>query len=141
MNHRVLPVCFVLFWVTFAMRAEKREQKNAYSAAEARDIDSISSALRKIRYCATYDLRTIKWRRSFLSAVFITSVLFALVWQRMPSSSELLTHVLVITAIVSAVWSNFSDMTSSDVAAYVDSNIDQIKSRLSKEHRFILPSW
>ena len=141
MKYRLLLICFILFWVAFAVRAERDEQKNAYTAAQTRGVDSISSALRKIRYCATYDLRTIKWRRSLISAVIITIMLFALLWQRLPSSSELLTHVILITAVTSTMWSSFSDATSSDVAACVDANIAHVKTQLSKNHRFILPSW
>ena len=141
MKFLLILVCFILFWIVFAVIKERDEQKNAYSAAETRDNDSILSSLRKIRYCMTYDLRTIKWRRSIISAGIITVMLFALLWHRMPSSSELLTHMILIAAVVAAVWSNFSSRTSSEVATYVDSNIDHVKYLLNKHHSFILPNW
>ncbi len=141
MKFLLILVGFILFWIVFAVVKERKEQKNAYAAAKTRDMDSISSSLRKIRYCTTYDLRTIKWRRSLVSAGIITTMLFALVWLRMPSSAEILTHMLLITAVMAAVWSDFTTRTSSEAAAYADRNIDHIKDLLTKHHSFILPNW
>ena len=141
MKFLLILVGFILFWIVFAVVKERKEQKNAYAAAKTRDMDSISSSLRKIRYCMTYDLRTIKWRRSLVSAGIITTMLFALVWRRMPSSAEILTHMLLITAVMAAVWSDFTTRTSSEAAAYADRNIDHIKDLLTKHHSFILPNW
>ena len=141
MKSSLILAGFLIFWIIFAVIKERKEQKNAYAAAKTRDTDSISSALRKIRYCMTYDLRTIKWRRALLSAGIVTVMLFMLVWRRIPSSSELITHMLLIMAVFTSVWSNFSTRTSSEAAGYVDSNIDHIKDLLTKNHSFILPTW
>lgn len=141
MKNLSLTVLFILFWVVFAFRFEKANHKDAYSAGKAREEDSISSSLRKIRYCATYDLRTIKWRRSLISAVIVTFLLFLLVWMRLPSPSELLTHIILTIAVFSTVWRNFSTRTSRDAAVHVDSNVAHIKHLLTKNHSFILPDW
>ncbi len=141
MKSLLILIAFGLFWIIFAIIRERREQKNAYIAAKKRDADSISVSLRKLRYCITYDLRTIKWRRSLISAGIITFMLFALVWRRLPSPQELITHMLLITAVFSTMWSNFSKITSKEAAAYVDDNIQHIKQLLIKDHTFILPNW
>jgi hypothetical protein len=141
MRSLLVIIGFILFWSIFAVFKEKKEQKYAYMAAAMREQDSISASLRKIRYCMTYDLRTIKWRRSIVGAVIATTMLFILAWRRLPSSAELITHVLVITTVFSLVWSNFSTLTSSEAVKYTDSNIDHIKKLLIKEHSFILPIW
>ena len=141
MKSILILIAFIAFWIAYAVKSERKAQENAYSAAKKRDEDSISSSLRKIRYCVTYDLRTIKWRRSLISAGIVTVLLFALVWRRMPSSTELLTHILLITAVFSAMWSSYTARTSSDVASYVGAHIGHIKELLTKNHSFILPSW
>ena len=141
MKYLLITAGFVLFWICFALIKEKCEQKDAYAAAKTREEDSISSSLRKIRYCTTYDLRTIKWRRSLISAGIVTSILFGIVWRRLPSPSEFLSHMLLITIIFTAVWSNFAMRTSSEASAYVDANIDHIKTLLMENHSFILPNW
>ena len=141
MKSLLILVGFILFWISFAMVKERKEQVNAYAAAKNRDMDSISSSLRKIRYGVTYDLRTVKWRRSLISAGIVTFMLFALVWRRIPSTTELATHMLLITAVFTAVWSNFSTVTSSAAASHVDANIAHIKELLIKNHSFILPNW
>ena len=141
MKPSFLLIIFIVFWIALAVRCEYRDQENAYSAAKKRDKDSISSSLRKIRYCATYDMRTIKWRRSLISAGIVTILLFALIWRRMPSSAELLSHMLLITAVFSTMWSSYTARTSSDVASYVGAHIGHIKELLTKNHSFILPSW
>jgi len=130
-----------MFWVFLAISHEKKDQKNAYVASKSRKEDSIPSALRKIRYCTTYDLRTIKWRRSLISAFIVTVLLFGAVWNRLPSPSEFVCHILLITTVFSAVWSNFATLTSSEASKYVDSNINHINSLLTKNHSFILPNW
>ena len=129
---------FILFWTVFAIVFE-RDQVNAYKAADTRDTDSIPTSLRKIRYCSTYDMRTVKWRLSLVSAGAATGLLYFLIWRRLPSPSELITHILIITMVFLAVWNDFSSRTSRDVATYVDSNIDHIKEMLLKNHSFILP--
>ena len=141
MKSILILISFIAFWLAFAVKSERKDQENAYSAAKKRDEDSISSSLRKIRYCVTYDLRTIKWRRSLISAGIVTVLLFAFVWRRIPSSAELLTHVLLITAVFSTMWSSYAVRTSSDAASYVEANIGHIKELLTKHHSFILPSW
>ncbi len=141
MKSLLILIAFGLFWVIFAIIKEQGEQKNAYIAAKKRDADSISVSLRKLRYCITYDLRTIKWRRSLISAFIITFMLFTLVWRRLPSPQELITHMLLITAVFSTMWSNFSKITSKEAAACVDDNIQHIKQLLIKDHTFILPNW
>ena len=141
MKSLLILVGFIIFWVVFAIIKERDDQSNAYIAAKKQDNDSISTSLRKIRYCMTYDLRTIKWRRSLISAGIVTIMLFVLVWRRIPSSSELLTHILLITTVFSIVWRYFSTRTMSDAVGYTDSNIDHIKELLVKNRSFILPNW
>jgi hypothetical protein len=137
----IILISFIVFWFLFAITKERSEQKNAYVAAKNRENDSISTSLRKIRYCMTYDLRTIKWRRSLIRASIVTLMLFTILWNRMPTSTELITHILIITAVFTAIWSNFSTRTSSEAAEYVDNNIKHIKNLLTKNHSFILPNW
>ena len=132
---------FMISLIIFGVVKERKEQRNAYAAAQTRETDSISSALRKLRYCMTYDLRTIKWRRSILSAGIVTSLLFVFVWRTLPTPSELLAHLLIVAAVFEAVWCNFSRRTGCEAATYVDGNIDQIKDVLTKNHSFILPNW
>lgn len=141
MKQLLIIVGFVLFWICFALIKERSEQKNAYAAAKSREEDNISSSLRKIRYCTTYDLRTIKWRRSLISAGIVTGLLFCIVWRRLPSPAEFLSHMLLITAVFTTIWSNFASRTSSEASSYVDANINHIKSLLIKNHSFILPNW
>ena len=141
MKSLLIVIGFALFWIVFAIIKEKRAQKDAYAAANTREEDSISASLRKIRYCTTYDLRTIKWRRSLISAGIVTAILFSIVWRRMPSPGEFISHMLLVTAVFTAVWSNFSIRTSSEASKYVDANINHIKSLLIKNHSFILPNW
>ncbi len=141
MKNLLIVMIFVLFWICFAVLKENAEQKNSYAAAQTREEDSISSSLRKIRYCTTYDLRTVKWRRSLISAAIVTALLFTIVWRRLPTPAEFTSHMLLITAVFTTVWSNFAYRTSSEASNYVDANIDHIKSLLIKNHSFILPNW
>jgi len=141
MKSLLIAIGFTLFWFVFAIIKEKREQKHAYSAANTREEDSISASLRKIRYCTTYDLRTIKWRRSLISACIVTAILFSIVWRRLPSPSEFISHILIVTSVFAAIWSNFATRTSLEASDYVDANINHIKSLLVKNHSFILPNW
>ena len=141
MKQLLIIVGFVLFWICFALIKERSEQKNAYAAAKSREEDNISSSLRKIRYCTTYDLRSIKWRRSLIGAGIVTGLLFCIVWRRLPSPAEFLSHMLLITAVFTTIWCNFASRTSSEASNYVDANINHIKSLLIKNHSFILPNW
>lgn len=141
MKSLVIVIGFTMFWVFIALSHERKDQQNAYIAAKSRREDSIPSALRKIRYCTTYDLRTIKWRRSLISAFIVTILLFSIIWRRLPTPSEFICHILLITTIFSTVWSNFATLTSSDASNYVDANISHIKSLLTENSSFILPNW
>lgn len=133
-------IFFLLFWIIFATYFEHKSANNPYSSAKVKTNDSIITSLRKIRYCMTYELRVIKWRRSFISAVLATFLIFLLCWNRIPTPQELLTHLLIITVVFSGMWSHFSDKTSTNASFYCDENITNIKKILKKNRSFILPS-
>ena len=141
MKALLVIITVIASWMVFAVRSEILEQRNAYTAAKVRDNDTIHASLRKMRYCLTYDMRTIKWRRSLMSSGIVTLLLFLLLWQRLPSSSEFLTHILVVTIVFSAMWTNFSKRTGFEAASYADANLDHVKKLLQRHHSFILPNW
>ena len=140
MKSILILVAFIVFWLVFAIIKEKSDQEHAYAAAKVGENDSLSSALRKVRYCMTYEVRTIKWRRALMSAAIATILLFLLCWQRLPTPQEIITHMLVMTAVFSAVWSNFAAKTSTAALQHCDNNISNIKKLLKQHRNFILPS-
>ncbi len=137
----LIVIMFTVFWVVFAIIKEIVDQKDAYSASKSRDKDNISSALRKIRYCMSYETRTVKWRRSVIAASIATIALFSVCWRRIPTSEEILSHLLIITMVYSLIWDNFCFVTGSSAVRYCDGNIEHIKKLLVKNHTFVLPSW
>ena len=141
MHPTLILTMFLLFWLAFAVVKEKADQEHSYSASKSRDEDCISTALHKVRYCMTYELRAVKWRRSLISAALATFALFAVCWRRIPTPAEILTHMLFITMVFSVVWGNFSSVTGTDALKYCDDNMDHIKKLLKKNRSFILPSW
>lgn len=141
MNHKIFLIIFLVFWAVFAVIKEKSDHHHPYSAAQTLDKDSVMISIRKIRYCMTYELRAVKWRRSLLSAAIATILLFAVCWQRIPTSQEIITHLLLITVVFSIVWSNFSTRTATDALRYCDGNINHVKKMLKSDRNFILPSW
>lgn len=130
-----------MLWAVVAVIRECREQDNAYTGAQTRGSDSIAASLHKLRFCVTYEMRTIKWRRSLVAAVASTALLFLLCWRRVPTPRQLLTHVLIILGVYSAMWSHYAKCTSEDAVKYAVGNIDHIKQLLVQNHSFILPSW
>ena len=140
MKTLLIVIFFTLFWLTWAIVLEKKDRDHSYKASDVRENDSIMTSLRKIRYCMTYELRVIKWRRSLISAVIATFLIFLLCWRRFPTSQEFITHMLLFTAIFAAMWNNFVVKTGSDVLNYCDKNIENIKKLLKENHSFILPS-
>ena len=138
----ILPlVIFIVFWLIFAVVKEKSYHEHSYAAAKTRDVDSIQTSLRKIRYCMTYELRTVKWRRSLLSAAAASFLLFAVCWRRFPTPAEMITHLLILTLVFSVVWNDFSSRTATGALRHCDSNANNIKRLLKENRRFILPSW
>ena len=141
MNHSIFLIIFIVFWFAFAVIKEKSDHQHSYAASQTLDKDSIMTSIRKIRYCMTYELRVVKWRRSLLSATITTFLLFTVCWQRLPTASEIITHMLLITVVFSIIWSNFSTRTGTDALRYCDGNISHVKKLLRSNRNFILPSW
>ena len=130
---------FTIFWIVFAIYYEIKEQRHSYKDAENDKNDNILKSLRKIRYCYTYDMRSIKWRRSLISAVIAMILLFTIVWNRKPTPSEFILHLLILTCVFAAVWNNYAIMNGNEVVKIGDDNLNHIKTLLKENKSFVLP--
>ena len=129
----------VIFWIIFAIYSEYQDQQNAYILGIPKDTDSIHKSLSKLEKCISYDVKTIKWRRAYLVANLITILLFISVIRKIPTPSEYLLYLIIISAGYIFMWSHYVETTSKDVLKYTKINMYNIKENIKKNHSFILP--
>ena len=129
----------VIFWIIFAIYSEYQDQQNAYILGIPKDTDSIHKSLSKLEKCISYDVKTIKWRRAYLVANLITILLFISVIRKIPTPSEYLLYLIIISAGYIFMWSHYVETTSKDVLKYTMINMYNIKENIKKNHSFILP--
>lgn len=108
-----LVIILFLLITYFAYCREKTEQPNAYLQGKPQKNDTERKLYQKIKYCLQSDLKTIKWRRSFLGAIIIVVLLFSIIHQRFPEANELILHVVIIYAVYYAMWHNYTYTISS----------------------------
>ena len=128
---------FTFFWIVYAIRYEYIQQRHSYQDAKNDKNDNILRSLRKIRYCYTYDVRSIKWRRSLISAIIALILIFTIVWNRQPTPSEFILHLLLLTFVFALVWNNYAKINGSEAVKIGDSNLNHLKTLLKKKS-FIL---
>ena len=84
----IFSVAFCLF--IYAFYREKHDQKNAYLLGKANIKDSLSLSIHKLDICFSYDLKTVKWRLSFIATNLIILLIFALIRKELPTAQEYL---------------------------------------------------
>jgi hypothetical protein len=129
----------LIFWIIFAIYSEYQEQQNAYILGIPKDTDSIHKSLSKLEKCISYDIKTIKWRRAYLVSNLITVFLFLFVIRKIPTPSEYLLYLIIISTGYIFMWSHYVETTSKEVLKYTKMNIYNIKENIKKNHSFILP--
>jgi len=135
----IVLVGILVFFAIYALYKEYIEHDDAFTYNKASDKDSISSSLGKLEKCLRYDQKTIKWRRILLTTLLSVSLIFGILYQRFPSTKELLIFVCFIFVSFYTNWQHYSSRTASGAIKYGTDNISNVKKQLSKNHNFILP--
>lgn len=123
----------VLFFIgvfIFAFWREEKEQKNCYTQGIHSDFDTEKTACKKIIYCLQASQKTIKWRRSIMSAIITTFLLYSIVYRKFPEGNELFLTVLIVYFVFYISWSNLNQTVDSRIEKIGISNVRYLRSRL-----------
>lgn len=134
MDNSLSLIVFVLtIMFLFALFFEINEQNNAYIKGRASSRDDIKRSLKKLDICLSYDLKTIKWRRSFICTILIIILLFIFVKDNEMTAKNLVLHFTVIFTIIYLNWRNYSQVIGSDVHKIGRKNIENISISLYED--------
>jgi hypothetical protein len=127
----IILILTIVFFSIFAIYFEKKQSCHSYDNAKINKKDNISRSFQKLRHCITFENRSIKWRRSLLTSCMITLLLFIFCWERRPTSSEIIIHIILITLVVTINWNNFS-LNSGEKSLHVCNDIIKHIKKLTK---------
>jgi len=139
-SRNLILITFLIFWCLYAVVKEYGEHDDSFRIQKPREGESIYRSMKKLEKCASYELHTIKWRRTLICTVVVIVLIFALIHQRVPGPKELLLHVFLIFLIFFLSWNNYTGRTSSKAADYISEHLHNIRQRIETDHAFILPS-
>jgi len=120
---------FVIVFV-FAFWREGKEQKNCYIQGIHSNRDSEKTACKKILYCLKASQKTIKWRRSIMSAIITVILLYCVVYRKFPEGNELFLTVLIIYFVFYISWSNLTEIVDSRIEKIGVANVRYLRNRL-----------
>jgi hypothetical protein len=130
-NLLLIAVIVVIFFL-YSLILESKENNHSYIRGKASPTDSVKRSLKKIDMCLSYDLKTIKWRRCFVTTIIILILLFTLVKENEMTPKNISLHFTIIFTIIYLSWRNYSNVTGMDVYRIGRENIDNIY-RLEEE--------
>lgn len=136
---QIIVLAVLIFFVGFAACFEYGEQRNAYLLGEPKEKDSIVRSLSKVETCLTYDLKTIKWRRTLIAAAIAVLLIFGLIHGRVPNGKELLLHFVFIFLAFYIVWQSYVHRTSTEAVKFGKENIANLKQELKDKRSFVFP--
>lgn len=136
----ILFIVALVFWSMYALVKEYREHDDCFRTHGPKKGESIYRSTRKLEKCVNYDLHTIKWRRILICSGIAVVLLFVLVHARVPSTKELVLHLLLIFVVFYLSWQNYGSRTSKKAIGFTIEHIANIKEKIRTKHTFILPS-
>jgi ABC-type phosphate/phosphonate transport system permease subunit len=92
----IFIVIFIILLSAYAFIFEKNESSDAFIKGIPDKKDSINKLYKKLEWCATYETRTVKWRRTLLSTVFIIILLFGFIHNKFPNTREVVLYMVFI---------------------------------------------
>ena len=130
-----MNIIIILFLIAFALLAyyrEKTEQPNSFKQGYPNKEDTELQLYRKIKYCMEANIKTIKWRRSYISAILVVILLFSIVHFRIPETKELILYVFIIYIVYYMMWHNYTEITSISAAKAGITNLKNLKNLKNK---------
>jgi len=113
--HVVLILSIMLYKCYEAYKMENTIQSNTYTNYIPKDTDSKRKLCRKLQGCLLVDKTCVKWRRSYLSAIISTILIFCIIHFRFPDIKELVLYVFIIYIVYYMMWQNFANTVSKDI--------------------------
>ena len=128
----ILHIIFV-FLTFFAIKYELDDGSNAFDGYKPNIKDNSESIINKIEQIIRYDQRTIKWRRIFIASIIISFILPLILYQRIPTSKELLLTVAVCYTVIKIQWDNYIENISKPISKYVKKHLYKINKNYIKQ--------
>ena len=126
----MIPYFLIIFFTLFAIKYESDDATNAFKGHKPRALDTNKKILQKIEGLVSYDQKTIKWRRAFVVSVIIAFLIPLILYQRFPTSKELLIITAISYVIFILQWNNYIENTSVPVAKYTRYHLNKLKYRI-----------
>ena len=117
-------ICFILL---YAIYFEALDYSNAYDISKPNKRDDVYKIIKKISSSSSYDTKTIKWRRLYISSVIATLLIFGIVRQCSPTPSELLLYIFIIYFIFTIQWYSYTQIISEQNVKYTQKHLDKLK--------------
>ena len=117
----------IIFFTIYAIYFEVKEQCHSYEAGKPKQGDKLKICLEKIKCCLTYDMKTIKWRRSLIASTVIIILVFLLVHKRKPELNEMLLYIIICFVVMHVNWKTYTSMVSTEAITYGLENIKKLK--------------
>lgn len=117
----------IVIILTFvAIKYELDDATNAFKGYKPKKFDTPKRILHKIDNLVSYDQKTIKWRRIFVVSVVISLMIPLILYQRFPTSKELLIITSISYVIFILQWCNYTENISIPVSEYTRIHLNKI---------------
>lgn len=103
-----------------------------YCGARAKEDDKVSDLLNNIEHLSETDSKTVKWRRSFILAVFIAIILSILVLKKFPNGPELLLLIFVPFTVCYFGYTYYQQHYYKFVSDFTKENVDLLRKKLNQ---------
>jgi len=113
--HTLILLTIILYLTFHAYINEKTDGSYSYTKYIPKDNDNIKKLYRKIEGCLLVNKQCIKWRRSYVSAIIGTIIIFSFIHNRIPNINEALLYIFVIYIVYYISWEHFANTVSKDV--------------------------
>ena len=129
----LISIFIILLTICFAIKKEQIDGKDAYTLAIPKEGDDIHKICKKIKLCLDADLKTVKWRRSFITAAIATFLICILVLAKIPTLKDLLLCLFIIYIVYYIAWEHYTNITTKTISGIGYDNLGKIMKKY-KEH-------
>lgn len=131
MEKLILLVILITF--IFACLKEITEEKDSYSAGFPAPKDSPLDIIKKIDILISADSKAIKWRRSFISAVFSFCLIYLFIHNaKIPKYSDIVFYIFIIFTVYYCMWNNYTSSITIKKSKYARKNLKKLQDLLNE---------
>lgn len=126
----IIILAVIILLLFYAISKEIKDTENYYKINIPKSTDNITILYKKLLGCVSAELKTVKWRKSFINAFVCLILVCVLIKQGFPTIREIFLYLIIIYTVYYMQWVNHNRMFSSkteEIAKKIIKNIQKVK--------------